>query len=131
MTDSARSKTRKLPRPSPETVHRAKQLRQQMTIPERMLWNVLRTRPIHDLKFRRQAPIDRFIVDFYCTAVGLVIELDGMSHLGRADKDAERTSQLEQLGLHVVRYTNDEVLQDLDAVYRDLVRIIEHRLPSP
>ncbi|MEM9913750.1 MAG: endonuclease domain-containing protein [Planctomycetota bacterium] len=125
VTDSTRKPKRKLPRPSPEIIRRAKQLRQHMTIPERMLWNVLRTRSIHGLKFRRQTPIDRFIVDFYCPAIGLVIELDGMSHVGHTEQDRKRTDHLQSLGLRVVRYTNDQIIHNLDAVYLDLMNTIE------
>ncbi len=125
MTDSAKQCKRQLPRPTPDTIRRAKELRRNMTIPERMLWNVLRARSIHNLKFRRQAAIDCFIADFYCPAMGLVIELDGMTHLDRAKRDHKRTQHLQNLGLCVVRYTNDQVIHELDAVYLDLMRVIE------
>src|SRR5215212_4194348 len=67
------------PREKNETVLRARALRRDMTLPEGMLWQVLRTRP-DGLKFRRQHPIGRCVVDFYCPATRLVIELDGIGH---------------------------------------------------
>jgi very-short-patch-repair endonuclease len=67
-----------------ETVLRARALRRNMTLPEGLLWQVLRTRP-HAFKFRRQHPIGQYIADFYCPAAKLVIEVDGIIH-GMADR---------------------------------------------
>ncbi len=81
----------------------------------------------HGAKFRRQAPIDRYVADFYCHASKLVVELDGKQHEWFADYDAGRTEILERLGVRVERFTNADVCEDLDAV---LARIrAEPRLP--
>jgi very-short-patch-repair endonuclease len=71
-------------------------------------------------KFLRQKPIDNYIVDFYCSELRLVIEIDGDSHTASVEYDAERTKLLEAFGLTVIRYTNDEVLRNIAGVYEDL-----------
>jgi very-short-patch-repair endonuclease len=76
-------------------------------------------------KFLRQKPIDNYIVDFYCSELRLVIEIDGVSHAETVEYDAERTMVLQALGLVVVRYTNDDVIQNIQGVYDDLSERIE------
>ncbi|MBP0000083.1 MAG: endonuclease domain-containing protein [Cyanobacteria bacterium SID2] len=96
-------------------VERAKEMRKNPTAAERKLWQFLRTFP---LKMWRQRPIDRFIVDFYCPKLKLVIEVDGAQHFtpeGR-ERDRQRTARLESYGLKVIRFTNAEVLNEFDAV---------------
>jgi len=74
------------------------------------------------LKFRRQQAIGPFVVDFYCAAASLVVEIDGLTHVGRGAQDDHRTEYLQRRGLRVVRSTNDEVLGDVDAVAEDIAR---------
>jgi very-short-patch-repair endonuclease len=96
-------------------VERAKEMRKNPTAAERKLWQFLRTFPF---KMWRQRPIDRFIVDFYCPRLKLVIEVDGAQHFtpeGR-ERDLQRTARLESYGLRVIRFTNAEVLNEFDAV---------------
>jgi very-short-patch-repair endonuclease len=94
-------------------VMRARQARREMTLPEGILWQILRTRP-RDLKFRRQHPIGSYIVDFYCAAVRLVIDVDGGSHdMGdRPAHDVRRDAWLRQQGLRVIRFDAGDVLKD-------------------
>jgi very-short-patch-repair endonuclease len=106
---------------SPIKVERAKQLRQEMTPAERLLWQRVRANQIRGLRFRRQQVIDGFIVDFYCHAASLVIELDGAIHQQQAQYDAERDRVLAARGLHVLRFTNEQVLNEIESV---LARII-------
>jgi very-short-patch-repair endonuclease len=94
----------------------ARGLRQQMTRAEDILWRSLRGSRFDGAKFRRQVPIDRYVVDFYCHAAKLVVELDGKQHEWFASYDAGRTEILERLGIRVIRFTNEEVCNDLDAV---------------
>lgn len=99
-----------------ELVARAKELRKNMTPAEKKLWHgYLKTRAFRVL---RQRPIDRFIVDFYCPRFKLVIEVDGESHFTEQGKesDRERTRILESYGLTIVRFTNQQVLQDFEGV---------------
>lgn len=105
---------------------RARENRKNPTKAESKIWNeVLRMRQFADYKFLRQKPIDNYIADFYCSELRLVIEIDGDSHAAAIEYDAERTKVLEALGLIVVRYTNDEVLRNIQGVYEDLCRRIE------
>ncbi len=94
----------------------ARLLRKQPTKAEDILWRQLRGSRFHGAKFRRQVPFDRFVVDFYCHAVKLVVELDGKQHEWFAEYDAERTRVLESRGVSVIRFTNVEVEGDLDSV---------------
>jgi very-short-patch-repair endonuclease len=94
----------------------ARMSRKQPTKAEEILWRSLRGSRFHGVKFRRQVPFDRFVVDFYCHAAKLVLELDGKQHEWFADYDAGRTRVLESRGVSVVRFTNVEVENDLDSV---------------
>ena len=86
------------------------------------MWNeVLRMRHLSDYKFLRQKPIGNFIVDFYCAELRLAIEIDGDSHAESPEYDATRTATLNAHGISVARYTNDEVMKNLEGVYDDLV----------
>ena len=105
---------------NPTLLPRAKELRKNMTAAEKKLWKgYLRT-----LKYRvlRQRPIDYFIVDFYCPKLKLVIEIDGESHFTDEGKayDQERTERLEGYGLKVIRFTNQEVLNNFEGIYEKL-----------
>jgi very-short-patch-repair endonuclease len=77
-----------------------------------MLWEALRDRRLDGVRFKRQQPIDRYIVDFFAPAARLVVEVDGSFHDGREDKDAIRQSELERSGLHFVRLRSEEVERD-------------------
>jgi very-short-patch-repair endonuclease len=97
-------------------VPRARQLRKRLTTAERKLWYGF----LRSFRYRvlRQRRIDRYIVDFYCAKLKLVIEVDGGSHAGKEAQvyDAQRTLVLEGLGLRVVRFTNAEVMDHFEAV---------------
>ncbi|MGD0947397.1 MAG: DUF559 domain-containing protein [Candidatus Binatia bacterium] len=96
----------------------ARLLRNQPTDSERRLWSRVRRRQILDLQFYRQKPIGSYIVDFYAPAVGLVVEVDGAQHFEpiQTSNDRARTGFLESHGLRVLRFTNTEVLKNLDTV---------------
>jgi very-short-patch-repair endonuclease len=103
-------------------VKRARSLRRQMSLPEVVLWQVLRTRP-NGLKFRRQFPIRQITVDFVCLECRVAIEVDGEGH-NRGDRprrDAARDAMLRREGFHVLRIAAREVLKDMDAVLRFIV----------
>jgi len=95
----------------------ARRLRSAGTLGEVLLWGALKRRQRRGYSFYRQRPVDRYIVDFYCPELGLVIELDGASHdEERVDDDLRRQSRLEELGLQVIRFTEAEVRGELEAV---------------
>ncbi|MFV2065594.1 MAG: endonuclease domain-containing protein, partial [Pirellulales bacterium] len=114
--------TRPLRRVTDRTRSRAQQLRRNATKPEQLLWSILRARHLGGLKFRRQHPIEPYVVDFYCAQAKLVVELDGESHEGRQAYDRQRESFLRKMGLTVYRVTNDQVLENLDGVAEGILR---------
>jgi very-short-patch-repair endonuclease len=105
------------PREKNDAVLLARALRRNMTLPEGLLWQVLRQRP-GGLKFRRQHPVGRCIVDFYCPAAKLVIEIDGESHsMGdRPSRDMARDGWLRKQGLRVLRFAAADVMKDRESV---------------
>lgn len=107
---------------TPEIEEAARFLRQQLTPAEARLWEVLRGRQFRGLKFRCQHPIGRFIVDFYYPSQRLIIEVDGGVHLQQHDYDQARTNQLENFGYCVLRFTNDEVINNLPNVLNQITQ---------
>jgi very-short-patch-repair endonuclease len=108
----------------------AKRLRTGQTEAELRLWYHLRAHRFLGLKFKRQKPIGRFIVDFACMEQGLVIELDGGQHSEQQGADAQRDSWLLSQGFRVLRFWNDEVLRDTQAVL-EVIRQALSPGPSP
>ena len=106
---------------SPNKLQRAKELRRQMTPEEKILWQHLRANRLNGLHFRRQQIIDGFIVDFYCHAAGLVIEIDGKIHQQQAEYDAERDKILTARGLQILRIKNSEVKENLPGVLNCII----------
>ena len=103
-------------RQSPKATQRARDLRKRQTDAESLLWYVLRGRRRCGLKFRRQYPIEPWIVDFACSERLLIVELDGAYHEATLEADARRESDLCRKGWDVIRFTNDDVLSDVEAV---------------
>ena len=99
--------------------------RKNPTAAERKIWHeVLRMRQFADYKFLRQKPIGCFIVDFYCSSLHLVIEIDGDDHAESVGYDAERARILGSCGLTVIRYSNREVMHNISGVYENLMQRI-------
>ena len=96
---------------------RARTLRRNLTEAERRLWQILRLHQISGYKFRRQVPLGRYIADFVCHEARLIIELDGGQHDHLSPCEAERTAFLQGEGYRVLRFWNNEVLQNLDGVH--------------
>jgi very-short-patch-repair endonuclease len=101
-----------------------------MTPAECVLWEAVRGNRLAGLRFRRQQVIDGFIVDFYCHAARLVIEIDGGIHEAQQGHDIARDQILAGRALRVIRFTNDDVLNDLQDVLRQIV-IAPDSLPNP
>ena len=96
---------------------RARELGTNSTVPERILWELLRDRRLAGAKFRRQHPVGPYIVDFYCQSHRLVVELDGRSHDDRGVPDEQRQNYLESVaGLRVVRIENDDIVRNPESV---------------
>ena len=112
-----------------ETFIKARILRENMTEPEKKLWERLSKNQIEGLKFRRQHPILFYIADFYCHALHLIIEIDGGYHdtIEQKVKDDERTEHLKSNGITLIRFANEEVLNNMDGVIEEIIRVI-HKL---
>jgi very-short-patch-repair endonuclease len=107
---------------SPTIFEKAKMLRQNMTFHEKLLWEQLRSNKILGLRFKAQHPIDIFIADFYCHKLKLIIEIDGDSH-NSADEtayDEGRSDEMQKLGIDTIRFSNDDIQNELSAVLRKL-----------
>ena len=104
-----------------------------MTDAEQRLWYLLRRKQIHGLQFYRQKPLLSFIVDFYCPAARLVIEIDGSQHFEAAHKikDDKRDAALAGLGLQVLRFDNRQVLTETDAVLAVIEKTVKSRMENP
>jgi len=111
------------------TREHARELRQGGTDAEHKLWQRLRAGQLNGLKFRRQHPVPPYIVDFYCNAMKLVVELDGSQHNDEVDRT--RTRFLESQGLKVLRYWDNEVLQQMDVVLEAILSAIGNRTLTP
>ena len=110
---------------------RARQLRRDSTDAEQLLWSVLRDRQLGGHKFRRQASVGRYIVDFVCFRTCLIVEVDGGQHAERHRRDAHRTAWLASQGFRVLRFWNTEVLGDMEAVKEAIARACAGKSPSP
>lgn len=114
-----------------QNIHIARKLRRNQTDAERMLWFRPRDRRLAGLKFRRQMPIDRFVVDFCCETARLIIEIDGGQHAENVARDQERTRVLEAMGYLVLRFWNNDVLQNTDGVAESILDTLNKLPPVP
>ena len=106
------------------------QLRSNMPKPEEVLWQKIRRKQL-GVKFRRQHGIGRYIVDFYCAELSLVIEIDGDSHFSTEgkEKDTKRDAFIEALGIKVLRFTNEEVMKQTESVLERLFNLVQSNNP--
>jgi len=113
----------------PDIFEKATILRDNMTDSEKLLWEKLNDRNLFKFRFRRQHPIDIFVVDFYCHPIRLIIEVDGGYHLNHEQKeyDIGRSGELKNWGLKIVRFTNKEIFTNIDLVVRKIQKVIELR----
>jgi very-short-patch-repair endonuclease len=118
------------PKPRPGSVARARKLRKEMSLPEVLLWRLLRGQP-QGVKFRRQHPSSEIDMDFYCSDAQLCIEIDGMSHeMGdRPQRDVRRDAWLNSRGIKTMRIAAVDVLKDAGAVADGIIGVALSRLP--
>ena len=102
-------------------------MRREMTPAEARLWLHLKANRLNGFHFRRQQVIEPYIVDFYCHACRLVVEVDGDIHLQQPEYDRRRDETLQSSGLRVLRFTNVDVFQSLQAVLAEILRVCEER----
>lgn len=109
---------------NPKLKQYSRDLRNKSTPGEIMLWKEIKGRKLRGYQFMRQKPIGNYIVDFFCSKLKLVIEIDGDSHIGKEDYDRKRQQELEALGLSFLRFEELEARYNLDRV----IQTIENRM---
>jgi very-short-patch-repair endonuclease len=118
-----------MPQFRPRQTKRAQELRNNATDAERRLWSRLRRRQLGGFKFSRQMSVGPFVCDFLCRERGLVVELDGGQHAEQESQDSRRTAFLNQDGLKVLRFWNNEVLENMNGVLETILAELE-QLPA-
>lgn len=113
-----------------KNIHLAKILRTNQTDVERKVWNALRAGRLMNYKFKRQVPIADFIVDFVCFEQKLIVEIDGGQHL-ESNKDLERDAELNVLGFRVLRFWNNEIIDNLEGVLTVILQHLQMTTPLP
>ena len=113
----------------------SRKLRNNSTLGEILLWQKLKAGSVKGYKFNRQKPLGRYIVDFYCKPLKLVIEIDGGYHFEEEQKlkDAERQKLLENMGLHFLRFSDEQIRKDMDTVLKEIenyISLFEQNLTS-
>jgi very-short-patch-repair endonuclease len=108
-------------------LHRRRNLRKILTTPERKLWEILRNKQL-SIRFRRQHPVDPYILDFYCPSYHLAIEIDGDTHGEEKQQiyDTKRTEFLKSKGITLIRFTNQDIMKNIEGVYS----VIQNALSS-
>jgi very-short-patch-repair endonuclease len=119
--------TKKIP---DQILNYAREMRKEPTEAESILWSNLRNRKLKNLKFRRQQHIEGFILDFYCEAARLGIEVDGEIHLNEEQKnyDQQRTEYLAEFGIRIIRFKNEKVKNDISKVLNKISEEAKLRL---
>lgn len=110
---------------------KARELRRNPTDAEKLLWRHLRNRQLNGYKFKRQVPINNYIVDFVCESAKLIIELDGGQHADQIAYDRKRSNFLESMNFKVIRFWNNDVLQNIDGVLSTLTLTLSQRERGP
>lgn len=109
---------------------RARELRRAMTPAEKKLWQRIRYRQLRGAQFRKQHAVGTYILDFFCAKAKLVVEVDGDTHAEQVEYDAERTQWLnEQKQYRVIRFGNNEILQNIDGVLEKILEMLKEPVP--
>ncbi len=116
---------------APALLQRAKEMRRDMTPAEKRLWAALRRNQLDGCHFRRQQIIGHFIVDFYCDAARLVIEVDGAVHDQQIEYDQERTRVLGEYDLRILRFRNEEIMDNLEGALARIRAALRPNPPAP
>jgi very-short-patch-repair endonuclease len=114
----------------PDIFSKAKYLRSHMTPAEIKIWNFVKGKNIHGQRFRSQHPLGVYIADFYSHSIRLIIEIDGDIHNGESHKkyDNERTRDLNNWEIDVIRFTNDQVFNNFEMVQQQILNEVQNRL---
>jgi very-short-patch-repair endonuclease len=133
VTGCVNMKQRKIYHYNPKLKQRARELRNNSTLSEVLLWNELKNGKMKGKDVHRQKPIMNFIVDFFCPELALAIEIDGNSHDSKNayQKDAERQREIEGLGIQFLRFNDLDVKRNMPGVLSVIVQWIEEHTPDP
>jgi very-short-patch-repair endonuclease len=115
---------KEIEKPTRSQINLARELRRKSTTAERVMWGILRNCQLEGLKFYRQVPIGKYIVDFCSKRHKLIIEIDGGVHVGKEKQDQNRQMYLEKQGFRVMRFTNDQIFNDLNQVAEEIRRFL-------
>ncbi len=118
---------RKLISYNPALKEKARELRNNSTNTEILLWSFLKGRQLRGYDFHRQKPIDEYIVDFFCSELLLAVEIDGISHAYKEKYDSERQTKLEKLGVSFLRFDDDYVFYNCDGVIKTIEKWIDEK----
>ncbi len=110
---------------NPKLKQLARNLRNNSTLSEMLLWEYLKGKQMRGFDFHRQKPIDNYIVDFFCSELMLAIEIDGDSHDWKAEEDEKRQKRLESLGVRFLRFQDIDVKQNMDGILKVIEDWIE------
>ena len=113
---------------NPKLRRYARELRKKGTFAEVILWKNIQRKAINGYEFHRQVPIDKYIVDFYCHELKLAIEIDGISHDNKFKYDQKRQRSLEELGVKIIRFLDEDVREETNSVLEALNREIDNIL---
>ncbi|MEA5472124.1 endonuclease domain-containing protein [Spirulina sp. 06S082] len=116
---------------TPEIELAARKLRDRLTPAEFYLWQALRNKQLGGLRFRCQHPVGRFILDFYCPSCKLAVEVDGGIHDRQFEYDTARTEHLQQYGYRVIRFSNERVMNNIEAVLEEIYQAAIDLAPQP
>ncbi|WP_306797026.1 endonuclease domain-containing protein [Mesorhizobium sp. GbtcB19] len=108
----------------------ARSMRREPTEAEDRLWHELRGRRLDSIKFKRQVPVGRFVADFLCAEARLIVEIDGSQH-AESRRDKERDAELKARGFRVLRFWNDDILKELDAVCDTIIAYVRDESLQP
>lgn len=107
---------------------KARELRNNSTRTEILLWTFLKDKQLRGYDFHRQKPIDEYIVDFFCNELMLAVEIDGVSHIGKELYDAKRQNRLEKLGVRFLRFKDEDVFYNCDYVVKEIEKWVDNNV---
>ncbi len=116
---------------NPALTKRAQELRRNSTLTEVLLWQHLKGRQMRGYDFHRQKPLGNYIVDFFCSELALAIEIDGPVHGQTTVRDQQRQKEIEQLGVHFLRFSTEMVLRNPEAVLTTISHWIDQHIDQP
>ncbi len=111
---------------NPALKEKARELRNNSTRTEILLWTFLKGKQLRGYDFHRQKPIDEYIVDFFCNELMLAVEIDGVSHIGKELYDTKRQNRLEKLGVTFLRFKDEDVFYNCDYVVKEIENWIDN-----